>query len=94
MFAVVVEVNADESHIEQAREGLPREVVPVAQQAGARAGYWMAPTGGRGGLAVVVFDSEDTARAMASQMKVGDPAGAVEDVTIRSVEVREVLAHL
>ena len=43
MHAVFIEVNADESHIATAHEQLPKTVVPMAQQAGAKSGYWLAP---------------------------------------------------
>jgi len=93
MYAVFIEVNADSSHVEQARETLPQTAVPFAKEMGARAGYWIAPSEGCGN-AVIIFDSEQDARAAADQMKVGEQAGAVPDVTFRKVEVREVLAQL
>jgi hypothetical protein len=94
MYAVFIEVNADESHLEAARRELPKTVVPMARQVGAKAGWWLAPQGGRG-VAVMVFESEDEARKVASEMKPGEPAGAeVPGVTFKTVEVREVLASL
>jgi hypothetical protein len=92
MYGVFIEVDADDSLIEQARKLLPEVVAPTARDAGARAGYWLAPQNGRG-VSVTVYDDEETARAFASSMTVGSP-GPVEGVTIRTVEVREVLAHL
>ncbi|HEY2832255.1 MAG TPA: hypothetical protein VGJ14_07520 [Sporichthyaceae bacterium] len=93
MYALFVEVDADESHTEQARKAIPETVVPQVRAAGAKDGYWLAPQNGRG-LSVVVFDDEAAARGVAAQFKVGEPVGAVEGVTVRTVEVREVLAHL
>jgi hypothetical protein len=92
MHAVFIEVNADESNIEAAREMLPNTAVPRVQEAGAKHGYWLAPQGGRG-VAVALFDSEDEARKLADQMKPGEPAGTVPGVTFKTVEVREVLTH-
>ena len=66
MYAVFTEVNADESHIDAAREILPQMAAPNAREHGAKAGYWLAPQGGRG-VAVVVFDTEDAARKAAEK---------------------------
>ena len=93
MYAIFVEVNADDSVIDKAREELPKTAVPMAQGAGAKAGYWLAAQGGRG-VSVVVFDSEEKAREAAANMKPGEPAGSVPGVTFKTVEVREVLASL
>jgi hypothetical protein len=95
MHAVFTEVNADEAAIATAREILPQVAVPRAQEAGARGGYWLAPQNGRG-VAVVVFDTEDAARAAAGRFEVGQPPfpGAPAGVTVKTVEVREVLASI
>ena len=93
MYALFIEVNADESHTDEARKDLPETAVPMVREAGAKAGYWLAPQNGRG-LSVSVFDSEDEARQAASGIKVGGPAGRVPGVTVKTVEVREVLANL
>jgi hypothetical protein len=93
MYAVFVEVNADQSHTDEARERLPEVAVPGARGMGARGGYWLAPLDGRG-ISVVVFDEEEPARKAADQFQVGEPVGVVEGVTVRTVEVREVLANL
>jgi hypothetical protein len=95
MYAVLIEVNADESHVDAARDYLPKTAVPMVRDAGAKAGYWLAPQNGRG-LSVVVFDSEDEARTVAAQIEVGEPAmpGAPEGVTVKTVEVREVIASV
>ena len=93
MYAVFTEVNADESHIEAAREFLPQRAAPMAREHGAKAGHWLAPQGGRG-VAVVVFETEDEAREAAAMFQVGEPPmpGAPEGVVVTTVEVREVLA--
>ncbi len=93
MYAVFMEVNADESHTATAREQLPKTRAPMAKQAGAKAGYWLAPQGGRG-ISVLIFDSEDDARKMAAQIKPGQPVGDIPGVTFKTVEVREVLASI
>ena len=95
MYGVFIEVNADESHVEAAREFLPRAAVPMARESGATAGFWLAPLGGRG-VSVVVFNTEAEAHAVADHFEVGKPPGpgAPEGVTVRTVEVREVLASV
>jgi hypothetical protein len=95
MYAVFTEVNATESHTEAGREILPQYAVPAAREHGALGGYWLAPQGGRG-LAVVVFETEEAARKAAAMFQVGEPPmpNAPEGVTVKTVEVREVLASL
>jgi hypothetical protein len=93
MYAVFTEVNANESHIESGREFLPQRAAPMARERGAKGGYWLAPLGGRG-VAIVVFETEEEARAAAAMFSVGEAPmpDAPEGVTVRTVEVREVLA--
>jgi hypothetical protein len=93
MYAVFTEVNAEDSVAEAARVFLPQQAVPAAREGGAKAGYWLAPQGGRG-VAVTVFETEDEAREAASMFRVGESPmpGSPEGVTVKSVEVREVLA--
>jgi len=95
MYAVFTEVNADESHIEAARVFLTQTAAPRARDGGAKAGYWLAPQGGRG-VAIIVFDTEDAAREVADMFTVGTSPmpGSPEGVTVRAVEVREVLASV
>ena len=93
MYAVFVEVNANESHVEMARKMLNEEAVPMIRASGATAGFWLGPQGGRG-VSVTVYDTEEAAQAAAATMTVGDTAAPGTDVTFRTVEVREVLAHL
>jgi hypothetical protein len=95
MYAVFIEVNADESVIEAARQFLPKEAVPMAREAGAKAGYWLAPKNGRG-VTVVVFDTEDEARAEAARFEPGKSPmhDAPGGVTVKTVEVAEVIASV
>jgi hypothetical protein len=94
MFALFIEVNADESHVEQARKMLPEVAVPSAKEMGAVAGYWLAPAGSGRGVSFTVFASEAEAQKAASEFTVGQSLGPAPSVTVRTVEVREVLAHL
>ena len=92
MHALVVRVtihNADRT-----REVLNNQVVPQASGApGFKTGYWTWPTGQGelNGLSMIIFDSEEQARAA------GDRVSAIanenpDDVTLDGVEVREVVA--
>ncbi|HVG68375.1 MAG TPA: hypothetical protein VM785_09270 [Gaiellales bacterium] len=67
----------------------------MAREAGAKAGYWLAPQNSRG-VNVLVFDTEDKARAVAGQFEVGKPPmpDAPAGVTVKRVEVREVIASI
>ena len=93
MYAVFVEVNADESVIGQAREFLPQRAAQMAREFGAKGGYWLAAQGGRG-VSIVVFETEDEARTAAGTLRVGEPPApdSPAGVTVKTVEVREVLA--
>lgn len=95
MYAVFVEVNVEDGvSVDEARKRLQESAPPMAREAGARAGYWLGPQGGRG-VSVVVFDAKDEAEKMAGQFHTGEaPRNAQPGVTFRTVEVREVLAHL
>ena len=95
MYAVFVEVNAPEANSDAAREFLPRVAVPRARERGAKGGYWLEAQGGRG-VSIVVFETEDEARNAAANLRVGEPPtqDAPEGITVKTVEVREVLAAL
>jgi hypothetical protein len=85
MHAVVVRVTVNNS--ESSEQRLRDEVVPqVSSAPGFQAGYWTRD--GESGLAMVIFDSEDHARAAADRVPTTIPA----DVSLEGVEVREVVA--
>jgi hypothetical protein len=89
------EVNADESHIEAAREFLPKAAVLTAREAGAKAGFWLTRQNGSG-VSVLVFDTEDASRAMAAPVEVGKPPmpDCASRVTVKTVDVREVIVSV
>lgn len=93
MHAVFIEVNARESHIEEARTQLAERAVPLAKESDAVAGYWLAPVEGRG-VSVTVFQTGEAAAAHAGKIAVGSQPAPNPEVTIRTVEVREVIASL
>ncbi len=91
MHAVVVRVTI--SDFETARQGLRDQVVPTVKQApGFVAGYWTRSDDGSDGLGMVVFESEDAARAAAEQIRTSGNV-TPEAVSIENVEVREVVEH-
>jgi hypothetical protein len=92
MYALVVRVtihNAD-----RVQGTLKNQVVPQTSSApGFQAGYWTWPIGGgeMNGLSMIIFDSEQNARA-ASERISAIATSAPDDVTLDGVEVREVVA--
>jgi len=86
MYAVVIPVTFNDRSAATAElEGL---VPQVSGMPGFVAGYWVSLSQDKG-TAMMVFDSEDAAQALAAVAK-GAPAGAVTSGTI---EVGEVMAH-
>jgi hypothetical protein len=92
MHALVVRVtihNADRT-----REVLNSQVVPgVSGAPGFKTGYWTWSTGGGelNGLSMIMFDSEQNARAAGERVS-AIAATAPDDVTLEGTEVREVVA--
>jgi hypothetical protein len=86
MYAVVIPVTFNDYSAATAElDGL---VPQVSGMPGFVAGYWLSMSK-QEGTALIVFDSEDQARALATVVK-GTPPGAVTSGTI---EVGEVMAH-
>jgi hypothetical protein len=83
-YAVVVRVKINNA--EQGEARLRNEVVPrVSQSPGFKAGYWTRRDDE--GLSMIIFDSEENARAAADRV----PSTVPEDVTLQDVDVREVV---
>ena len=83
MLAVVTDVTINDAG--RATTSVREKIVPATSQApGFVAGYWL-----DGGTGVVVFESEDAARAMVEQVQ-SPPTG---EVTVNRVDVREVVAY-
>jgi hypothetical protein len=88
MHAVVVKVTVNDR--ESAEKRLREETIPrVSELPGVVAGYWTR-SDGTDGLSMVVFESEDAARAAADQV----PQMVSEAVTLENVEVRQVVANV
>jgi hypothetical protein len=89
MHAVVARVSIND--FDRARQFLTKRVVPGASQApGFVAGYWTRSADGGSGLSIVVFESEDAARAAEQMVQATAPQD--EGVTLDGTEVREVVA--
>ena len=86
MFAVVVQVALIDE--EAARRDVAERVVPgVRQLTGAQNGYWLEPQQDQG-MSFVIFDTEENARQAADTV----PTRVPPSVTLKSVEIREVIA--
>ena len=90
MHAVVVKVSVQDGPV--ATKYLRETVVPgVSQAPGFVAGYWVRLEGGDEGNSVVVFESEDAARAAAGQVR--ESVSSNPGVTLKDVSVGEVVAN-
>lgn len=94
MYAVVVIANVDNPDDPEGLRQLQERVAPgVSQMPGFKAGYWLRPTGNNEGLSVVIVDSEENARAGLENAKNMFNSGQVpQGVTLKSADVREVVA--
>jgi hypothetical protein len=87
MHAIVVRVSISDA--ESAQRVLEERVVPrVSGAPGFVAAYWTRSADGSNGQSMLVFESEDAAKAVADQLGSIVP----EAVTLESAEVREVVA--
>ena len=92
MHALVISVTIHDA--DRTREVLNSQVVPqISGAPGFKTGYWTwATTGGQlNGLSMIVFESEENARAAGDRVS-AIAAAAPGDVTLDGVEVREVVA--
>ena len=89
MYAVVVRVSIGDAEI--ADEGLRERQVPAVSSApGFVAGYWTRSDDGSKGLSMLVFESEDAARAAAERFRGGTIIP--ETVTVSRIELLGVIA--
>jgi hypothetical protein len=92
MHAVVVDTVVEESAVDPEHHVLREQIAPAVRQLPGFVGaYFLAPVDGVG-HAVVVFESEDTARAAAGGMGVKPGASLIPGTSVKSVEVIEVAA--
>lgn len=86
MHAVIVSVTITDP--EAAESVLREQIVPrVSQAPGFVTGHWTRKD--NSGMSMIIFDSEQAANGMSEQIASTVP----EEVTLESVEVREVVAH-
>jgi hypothetical protein len=89
MHAVVTKATIHD--VEQATKFLTEQGIPRIKQApGFVAGHWTRLDEGRG-TGMIVFETEEAARAAAEMVRENAPAGPA--VTIDSIEVGEVVGH-
>jgi hypothetical protein len=89
MHAVVTKATIHD--IDRGFEFLNEEGIPRIKQApGFVAGHWVRLDEGSG-TAMIIFESEEAAKAAAEQIKTNPPAG--DAVTINSIEIGEVVGH-
>ena len=87
MYAVPVKVSINDAATSE--QDLKETVVPrIASAPGFVAGYWTRSDDGSNGKSMLVFESEDAARAAAERIASNVP----QTVTFESAEVREVVA--
>lgn len=92
MHALVVRVTIH--NVDSTREVLKSQVVPLLSGApGFKTGYWTWSSGAgeTNGLSMIIYDSEENARAAGDQIS-AIATGRPDDVTLDGVEVREVVA--
>ena len=93
MHGVIVQVRIDSSREEEARSALHDVVVPRARAlAGFSSGTWLRALEGDGGRGVLLFESEETARAAVEEIRSQGPPPGVP-VTLEGVDAYEVLAQ-
>jgi hypothetical protein len=91
MHALVIEVSIEPGHAGEGQTELETRVVPAVKQApGVVGGYWSESPEGDHGHSMVLFETEEAARAGAEMARNGPMP---EFITFDKVEVCEVVAH-
>ncbi len=91
MHAVVVRVSFND--VEAAEEMLHSEVVPTVTQApGFVSGWWTQSLDRSNGMGLMVFESEEAARAVSQRLGSDEGPGGSPAVSLQGVEVRQVVA--
>ena len=92
MHALLVTADVEPGHEEKGLEYLRTMLPQLEQIPGLLSGYWLETTGDGESLAIVLFENEGAAQAMA---QIGLPnAPQRPGATFRGAEVREVVAHI
>lgn len=92
MHAVVVTVEIDPGHEDEAKAFLNNEVLPAMKNIpGLSGGYWLASDETGEGVTVLLFDTEQQARGVADGLP---SAPRAQFASLQSVSVREVVGQL
>ena len=92
MYAVIGRVAIDSSRADEAADLLNNYTVPMVKQApGFVSGTWARSEDGTRGQSLILFETEEAAKAAAERAATGPPPGSA--VTFASAEVFEVLAQ-
>ncbi len=92
MYAIVVTVDIDAARADESKKLLDEFTIPrLKSQEGFVRGVWLRSNDQSTGRGVVLFDTEEHARATAAVTEQGPPPGA--PVTVRSVDVFEVIGE-
>lgn len=92
MHALLVAVDIDAARGDEALKLLEEFTIPTAKSLeGFVRGVWLRSSDGSAGRGVVVFDSEDHAKAAAETVRQGPPPDA--PVTLRGVDLFEVVGE-
>jgi quinol monooxygenase YgiN len=92
MHAVIGQVKIDQSREGEVRKALSEIVVPTARaMPGFVGGTWCRSVQDNRGISMLLFESEEAARAAAEQMRQGPPPGT--PATFVSADVFEVVAQ-
>jgi hypothetical protein len=104
MYAVIVQVKIDMNREEEMRTILDQEIVPTARQLpGFASGSWLQAMEGDRGTAVLMFHSQQAARAAAErlgatvhgmvELRSAGPLADVPVITVEAVGAYEVVAQ-
>jgi hypothetical protein len=92
MHALLVTADVESGREEEGLEYLRAMLPQLKQIPELKSGYWLAPTKDGESLAIVLFESEESAQEMA---QIGLPnAPQAPGATFRGAEVREVVARI
>lgn len=91
MHAVVITLGIETGHESDGIEFVNTQVLPAMKQVpGLVSGYWLASASGEG-LTLLVFENQETAESAATGVT---NAPMAEFATLKSVDVREVVAYV
>ena len=94
MHAVIATSKVDASVLDPEHKVLREQLIPaVKAMPGVVTAYWLEPTEDLQGVAVVVFDAEESARKAVSALHVEVGSSIAPGITFTGVQVGEVIGH-